>query len=108
MNWNEAAMIMFSCVMANYLGLVNAVEDIIKRPLPVINCPKCFTFWSVLAYMMWHVGFSDAPLIVTTSFLFSYLSVWLQLLFGIIDKLFDKIYEQIYPTVHTDNDGTQL
>lgn len=106
MNWNEVAMIMFSCVMANYLGLVNAVEQIINRPLPIINCPKCFTFWSVLAYMIWNIGFSDIPKSIAVSFLFSYLSVWLQLLFGLIDKLFDKIYGKIYATTHTDNGRT--
>lgn len=104
MNWNEAAMIMFSCVMANYLGLISAVEQIIHRPLPVVNCPKCFTFWSILIYTMWYVGISDFPMAVATSFLFSYLSIWLQLFFSFIDKLFEKLYDKIHPTTHPTND----
>lgn len=105
MYWSEAAMIMFSCVAVNHLGLVAAIEDIVRRPLPIVNCPKCLTFWSVLAYMIWHMGFTDMPKSVATSFLFSYLSIWLQLLFSLIDRLFSILYDKIHSTADAADDG---
>lgn len=101
MNWNEAAMIMFSCVAVNHLGLVAAIEDIVRRSLPVINCPKCLTFWCILAYMMLHVGFADMPKVIAASFLFAYLSLWLQLLLAFTDRLFNYLYDKIHPTTDT-------
>lgn len=101
MYWSEAAMIMFSCVAVNHLGLVAAIEDIIRRPLFVINCPKCLTFWSILAYMMLHVGFTDMPKVIAASFLFAYLSLWLQLLLAFTDRLFNKLYDKIHSTADT-------
>ena len=106
MYWSEAAMIMFSCVAVNHLGLVAAIEDIVRRPLPVINCPKCLTFWSVLAYMMSHVGLDDIPKSVAASFLFAYLSLWLQLLLAFTDRLYNYLYDKIHSTAGTANDGT--
>lgn len=101
MNWSEAAMIMFSCVSVNHLGLVAAIEDIVRRPLPVINCPKCLTFWCVLAYMLSHVGLEDVPKSVAASFLFAYLSLWLQLLLALTDRLFNMLYDKIHSTTDT-------
>lgn len=100
MYWSEAAMIMFSCVAVNHLGLVGKLEEIMGE-LPIINCPKCLTFWSVLAYMMSHVGFADMPKVIAASFLFAYLSLWLQLLLAFTDRLFNMLYDKIHPTTDT-------
>jgi hypothetical protein len=102
MNWIDIASIIFACVTANHLGLIAAIERIIKRPLPIINCPKCFTFWSVLACEVCHVGFPDMYLPLAISFLSSYLALWLELLEAYIDTLYTKLYDKIYPT----NDDT--
>ena len=114
MTWSEVAFITFSCVAANHLGLVATAEGIIKKPLPVINCPKCFTFWSVLIYgflsngFSVSIGFTDA--IITTiavSFLSSFLARWLHLLMAYTDHFYNKFYDTLFPTTNTTADGAQ-
>ena len=46
----DIASIVFVCVTANHLGLVKAIEDVADKELRIVNCPRCLTFWSVLAY----------------------------------------------------------
>lgn len=95
MNWIDIASILFVCVTMNHLGLVKAVEAVMERELPVINCVKCLTFWSELAYLSFTL--CDIPLVLAISFLCSYLAIWLELFEGIIDTLYTKLYEKIYP-----------
>jgi len=110
MEWSEVAMIVFSCVTANHLGLIAAIEGIVKHKLPVINCGKCFSFWAVMTY-----GFltctdlfrEPTKMISMTaaSFLSSYAATWLQLLFAFIDKQYGRIYGKIYSAADTADDG---
>ena len=98
MIWIDIACIVFVCVTANHLGLVKAIEDVSKKEIPILNCPKCCSFWCTLLYGLWFVGFSDLPLVLAISFLCSYLAVWLELAEGYIDTLYQKLYDKIYPT----------
>lgn len=99
MNWIDIASIVFVCVTANHLGLLKAIQTVTKcHELPIVSCPKCLTFWSVLVYELWSVGFSDIPYILAISFLSSYSAVWLELLEGYIDTLYLKLYDKIYTT----------
>lgn len=77
--------------------------------LPIINCPRCFTFWATLVYGMVTVpcgsphGFdSIIPRLLAISFLASYSALWLELLEGFIDTLYMKLYEKIYPNSAND------
>ena len=100
--WIDIAAIVFTCTTMNHLGLISAVEGIIKRSLPVLNCPKCSTFWLTLAYSVCSGLASTIPLLLAISFLASYLAIWLELLEGFIDSLYTKLYEIIYqPTDDT-------
>lgn len=99
--WTDIASIVFVCVTANHLGLVGKIEEILGK-LPIINCPKCFTFWSVLIYEVWVVGFSDIPAMLAISFLCAYLALWLELLEGFIDALYLWLYEKNYPDTEND------
>lgn len=99
--WMDVASIVFVCTSANHLGLVEAVEQVIGRTIPVVNCCKCFTFWSVLAYCS--VGCNSfaallhgIPWMLATSFLCAYLAVWLELAMGFIDRLYNCAYDKIY------------
>ena len=49
MDWRDVACIVFACTAVNHLGLVAAVERVIRHRLYVVNCPKCLTFWSMMA-----------------------------------------------------------
>ena len=100
MNWDEVVMLGFSCVAANHLGLVAAVENTIRHSLPIINCSKCLTFWTLAGYGM--LVRENIIVIVATSFLFAYLATWLELAMGFVDTLYVKLYEKIYPNTTDD------
>ena len=98
---SDVAMILFSCVAANHLGLVHAIEEITDRELPIVNCPRCFSFWCVLFYMI----FVSHSIImsVATSFLCAALAPWVKLFMGLSDKIYNDLYDKIFAT--TDNEG---
>ena len=87
-------MIMMSCVMANHLGLVDAVERVIRRKLPVVNCPKCFSFWSSLAYCI--ISRHAVIPSLLASFLMALLALWFDVFLGLLDKIYYKTYEYAY------------
>lgn len=102
MDWRDIACIVFAATAVNHLGLIAAIERIIRHSLPVINCPRCLTCWSVLVYNMATVpcgfphGFLAAmPRMFAISLLCSYLAIWLELFMYAIDTLYDRIYGSI-------------
>ena len=106
MNWLDVLMIVFSATAANHLGLVAAAESVVRHRLPVLNCPKCAAFWSVIVYgiaeansSLFTVHFSLTVLAV--AFLSAWSAVWLDLFMGIIDQLYIKLYDTFYPTTDT-------
>ena len=101
MDWTDIACIVFSCVTANHLGLVSKIEEIYGESLPVVNCPKCFSFWSVMAYGMVYCfsnGDISPIMVLAISFLSAYFALWLELFMGYIDYLYSRIYDTIYGT----------
>ena len=89
-------MIMFSCVMAIHMGLVDAVLEVLRlqnRHIPVIQCPKCLTFHAVL----WFLVFTGHNIIVSlaTAFLAAYIAIWLDLFLGLMDFCYEHIYKRI-------------
>jgi len=110
MEWIDIACIVFVCVTVSHLGLVGAIEDMMGRNLPVINCPKCLTFWVTLAYGCDTIATNGTLIMVLAiSFLCSYLAIWLELFEGYIDTLYLKLYGKICTTSDdtpaTDTDG---
>ena len=107
MNWIDIACIVFICVTVNHLGLVKAIEDAAQRELRIVNCPKCFTWWSVLAYTI--ITSRSTITSLAISFLCSYLALWLELFEGFIDTIYLKVYEKIFTTTDdtapADKDG---
>ena len=106
MNWLDVLMIVFSATAANHLGLVAAAEGVIRHRLPVLNCPKCAAFWSVIVYEIAKADFSlftfhSSLQILAAAFLSAWSAIWLDLLMGIIDQLYTKLYDKIYPTANT-------
>ena len=96
MNWIDIACIVFVCVTMNHLGLVKAIEEAAHRELRIVNCPKCFTWWSVLAYTI--ITSRSTITSLAISFLCSYLALWLELFEGFIDTIYLKVYEKIFTT----------
>jgi uncharacterized membrane protein YkvI len=100
----DVAMLVFTAVMINHLGLIEAVEKVIKHEIPIVNCCKCLSFWLVLAYMLIN-GYSVINS-VATSFLCALAATWFELLLGVIDHYYMKIYENFY-TKTTDTEDTK-
>ena len=105
----DIAAIVFVSVTVNHLGLITAVERVIHHRLPILNCPKCLTFWSILVYGLSGDGITAAlpsflPRLLAISIISAYLAIWLELAEGLIDKLYDYIYDKIYPTADTTED----
>ena len=82
--------------MAIHMGLVDAVlkfygmED---KDIPIIRCPKCLTFWSVLLFLV--LTRHSVIHSLAMSFLASYVGIWLDLLLGIMDEWYEDIYKRI-------------
>ena len=105
MNWLDVLMIVFSATAANHLGLVAAAESVARHRLPVLNCPKCAAFWSVIVYGVSVANSSLFTLhsslqILAAAFLSAWASIWLDLIMGIIDHLYLKVYDSFYPTAN--------
>ena len=121
MTWSDIAWIVVACTSANHLGLIAAVESLLHRRLPVVNCPKCFTFWSTLAYLLacFLVGnnallrggspitalLSAVPRMLAVSFLAAYSALWLELIMYFIDTIYNSIYDQISKDNREETDG---
>ena len=93
----DVAAVTLAAVLANHMGLIEAIEGVIMHKLPIINCSRCLTFWSVLCLLCCNNVAAKPTTIVATSFAASYAAMWLELLFGIIDKQYERIYEKTYP-----------
>ena len=114
MDWRDIACIVFFCTAVNHLGLIGTIEGIIKHSLPIINCPKCFTFWSVLLYglascnysLPFREGLGVGISLLATALLSSYIAIWLNLLFYAIDTLNNRIYGKIKDYNQEDEGGT--
>jgi hypothetical protein len=102
MYWIDILLLVLSCTLANHLGLVEAIEGVIGHRIPILNCSKCASWWSVLFYSLF-VGRAVIAS-VAVSFLCAYASLWVELLCGYIDTLYNKCYEDIY-TENTEADA---
>ena len=93
MNIAIAFYIMFVCVSMNHLGLIGKIEDIIGYPLPILNCPKCSSFWFTFAYMLFTTKHVIAAMAM--AFLLAYLALWTELAMCVVDYYYKKIYGKI-------------
>ena len=120
MAWSDIAWIVVACTSANHLGLIAAVERVLHRRLPVVNCPKCLTFWSTLAYLLACFLTGDdallrggpiaaylpaVPWMLAVSFLAAYSALWLELIMYFIDTIYNSIYDQISKDNREETDG---
>lgn len=102
LTWCDIAMITFSCVAANHLGLVAAMEGVLKKRIPIVDCSKCFTFWSVLVTT--YVSGWNMVEALAVAFFSASIALWIELGMGFIDKMFGMLYDKIYPTEDTADD----
>lgn len=101
--YSDIAALTFAAVAINHLGLIDAIEKVIRIRLVVINCPKCLSFWSTLTYQV-ATGQLYAGS-VAISLVCAWLAVWLELGMGYTDLLYNKVYERIYPETAADQES---
>ena len=101
--WMDVASLTVAAVLVNHLGLIDAIEKVARRELPIINCSRCLTFWSVIAWLCCTTPSAPRhiPVILATSTIAAFLAPWLELCFGLIGKLYEKIYEKTFPKADT-------
>lgn len=97
-------MIVFSVTLANTMGLIEAIEGVIKHKIPILNCVKCGNFWLVLIYCLFH-GFRVIPS-VAISFLCSYVAVWFELSLGLINNLYNNVCKDSFASETADSEAT--
>ena len=98
MEWSDIACIVFICVTANHMGLIEAVEEKAGREILILNCVKCSVFWFVLIYSL--ISSGDIIVSLAISFLSSYCALWIEL----FEVFIDTFYLKLYGTV-TEKDG---
>lgn len=99
----EASLVTVSCVLFVQMGLSQAIQERMGFRSVVLSCPKCATFWSVLAYSL-ITGNGILPS-VAASFVSSYCALWLSLLYDALAKLYNSCYEAITETDDTAPDA---
>ena len=99
----EAALITASCVLFVQMGLSGAIQELLKLKLRILSCPKCLSFWTVLAWTL----FSGAGPVrsVAASFFCSYAATWAALILDGLAALYNWLYEQITETTDASKDA---
>lgn len=104
--WSDIVMIMMSCVMANHLGLIEAIEKSINHKIPILNCPKCASFWLTLAYCV--LITKDVIMSFAISFLMAMVALFFDIILGLIDNLYYKVYEWVYRFQSSNFEDTKI
>ena len=89
----EAALIMICCVLFVQMGLSEAVQRLLHFRFGPLSCPKCLTFWTILAWLAVHGN--GALISVAASFIASYCALWAALLYDSLAIAYNYLYEQI-------------
>lgn len=85
-----ALMAALFAILGHHLGLIEKLSEL---SLEVAKCPKCTTFWIVLASLLFNgCGFVAA---VTLSIVMAYLSFWAGFILVALQKLYDFVWEKI-------------
>lgn len=85
-----ALTVAFTALLAQHLGLA---EELAGLAVKAAKCPKCTTFWTTLAALI----YSDCDVIaaVTLSMLMAYLSFWAGFLLIEAQRLYDWLWQKI-------------
>ena len=92
----EVALITIACVLFVCMGLSDAIQSAVGIRIPVVSCPKCLTFWSVLLWCVWREA--SPAVCVATSFICAYSALWLSLVHDALSVLYNKLYELLSET----------
>ena len=98
--FREVALVTISAVLFVQMGLSSAIQEILHLRSKIASCPKCASFWSVLAYCLLT---RQRPIVsVATSFICAYVAQWLALLYDALAVLYNSAYEAITKDAEAD------
>ena len=97
----EVALITLSCVLFVQMGLADSILRIL-RIKKISPCYKCLSYWLTGLWMGFH-GY-DPVLLVATSFIASYCSLWLGLLYDGLAVFYNYLYEKLSKTPDADSE----
>jgi hypothetical protein len=95
----EAALLAVGCTLFVNMGLSDAIQEFLEIKFKVLSCVKCFTFWTVLVFLT--ISGAGFYVVVSASFILSYLALWLDLGLSALNKIYNELYEQILSTPDT-------
>ena len=85
-----ALIVMMIAVVAQHLGLSDAVAKVISK---ILKCPRCLSFWTVL-FVLVILG-CDLFVAIGLSVLMAYLSIWSGLLLMMLNDLYDRLWQRV-------------
>lgn len=91
---SDIIMIVLISVLFNHLGLCQAIENVIKHKIIVLNCSKCLSFWSVFLYSLYFTSYG-VILSLFIAFISAYCALWIELMFGLIDNYYTKLWQKL-------------
>lgn len=99
----EVALITVSAVLFVQMGLSDTIQDVIHFRSRIASCPKCVSFWSVLAYCI----LTERGVIVSvaSSFICAYVALWIALAYDALALIYNTVYESITETKDTASDA---
>ena len=84
---------MAAALLAQHLGLSDAVAQVISK---VLKCPKCLGFWTVLVVLI--MEGCNIVIAVGLSLVMAYLSIWCGLLLGVLNDLYEMLWQKTRKT----------
>lgn len=85
-----ALMAAFFAIVGHHLGLIEKLSEL---SVEVAKCPKCTTFWIVLASLL--LNGCEFIASITLAISMAYLSFWVGFLLIALQKLYNWIWEKI-------------
>lgn len=85
-----ALIVMIVAVLAQHLGLTDAVASVTSK---ILRCPRCLSFWTVL-FVLVILG-CDLFIAIGLSVIMAYLSIWCGPLLIILNNLYDRLWQKV-------------
>lgn len=85
-----ALMAALFAILGHHLGLIEKLSDL---SVEVAKCPKCTTFWVVLAALL--LNGCEFVTAITLSIIMAYLSFWIGFVLIGFQKLYDLLWKKI-------------
>lgn len=96
--------VLISCCLFIHLGLGQTICRMMRREIVILNCVKCLTFWSVLAYTLIRQDIS-LEWCIAEAFGCSYASLWIDLFFNKMRIRYEKEWRLLDAEEQSYGDG---